>query len=63
MRQPYVPIEFSGVEIVLECQAKSLVTVRHMFIISPHCTMRDIRATGAAAPPLPGEPPQNPSTS
>jgi hypothetical protein len=35
MRQPYLPIEFSGVEVILECQAKSLRAVRHMFIISP----------------------------
>jgi hypothetical protein len=34
MRQPYLPIQFRGVEAILKCQAKSLRAVRHTFIIS-----------------------------
>jgi hypothetical protein len=34
MRQPYISIQFGGVEVVLKCQAKSLRAIRHMFIIA-----------------------------
>jgi uncharacterized membrane protein YhaH (DUF805 family) len=42
MWQPYLPIQYSGVEVVLECQAKSLRAVRHMFIIASGLPPRQI---------------------
>src|SRR5688572_12234004 len=45
MRQPDISVQFSGVEVVLKRQAKSLRAVRHMFIIAAGWPHRQITSS------------------